>query len=58
MDEGEKLKNIPAYGEITANIESLLKGKFPKVKCHLHGSRMTGIGYNRTPLDIYVDLCE
>lgn len=58
MDEGLNLVDLPAYKQITNDLEKHLQGVFPKIKCHVFGTRLTGVGNNQTPLDIYVDLCE
>lgn len=55
-EDGIRLRNHPIYSNITTEIEGLLKEKYPKVKCHLFGSRIIGLGNDRSTLNIYVDL--
>lgn len=52
------MTNLPVYPDLIEGLENVLKNEYPKVKCHFYGSRMTGVAYNRSPLDIYIDLCK
>lgn len=58
MGEGERLRDLPVYPQIVADIEDALRGKYPTVKCHLYGSRILGVANEQSKLDIFVDLCK
>lgn len=48
--------DIPVHKAIAADLEKLLLCKFPNVKAHPFGSRVTGLGNDTSDVDMYLDL--
>ncbi|EDS35017.1 conserved hypothetical protein [Culex quinquefasciatus] len=48
--------NSPVHAAIAADLEKILAYKFPNVKAHPFGSRVTGLGNDTSDVDIYLDL--
>uniref|UniRef100_A0A1Q3F0N2 Poly(A) RNA polymerase mitochondrial-like central palm domain-containing protein n=1 Tax=Culex tarsalis TaxID=7177 RepID=A0A1Q3F0N2_CULTA len=48
--------NAPVHMAIAADLEKILAYKFPNVKVHPFGSRVTGLGNDTSDVDIYLDL--
>lgn len=58
LHEGLEIKKSKDHKIILNFLEVTLKSKYPEVKVHAFGSRLTGIGTENSDLDVFVDLGE